>query len=146
MQLEDQQVAPSTIFLSGAKSPLTKAFVLLAPFLDQTNTIIVLNGQTITHKKKICIFLFCLTTYLFICLLFLRSPCLSFCLSVFLFFQISCSIVIFCKVLIESIFSLCFCSLVCTFFVSVHLSICYWNGSQAMTLWCTSDLQEDSLA
>ena len=27
-QLEDQQVAPPTIFISGTKSPLTKAFVL----------------------------------------------------------------------------------------------------------------------
>ena len=36
---EDQQVAPPTLFISGAKNPLTKAFVLLAPFLDQTNTI-----------------------------------------------------------------------------------------------------------
>ena len=38
-QLEDQQVAPLTISISGTKSPLTKAFVLLAPFLDQTNII-----------------------------------------------------------------------------------------------------------
>ena len=38
IQLEDQQVAPPTIFISGTKSPLTNAFVLLAPFLDQTNT------------------------------------------------------------------------------------------------------------
>ena len=30
-QLEDQQVAHPTIFISGAKSPLTKALVLLAP-------------------------------------------------------------------------------------------------------------------
>ena len=38
-QLLDQQAAPPTILNSGAKSPLTKAFVQLAPFLDQTNTI-----------------------------------------------------------------------------------------------------------
>ena len=38
-QSEDQQVAPPIIFIFGAKSPLTKASVLLAPFLDQTNTI-----------------------------------------------------------------------------------------------------------
>ena len=31
-QLKDQQVAPPTIFISGTKSPLTKAFVLLVPF------------------------------------------------------------------------------------------------------------------
>ena len=30
-QLEDQQVAPPTIFISGAKNPLTKTFLLLAP-------------------------------------------------------------------------------------------------------------------
>ena len=39
-QLEDQQVAPPTIFISGTKSPITNVFVLLTPFLDQTNTII----------------------------------------------------------------------------------------------------------
>ena len=38
-QLVDQQSAPPTILNSGAKSPLTEAFVQLAPFLDQTNTI-----------------------------------------------------------------------------------------------------------
>ena len=32
-RLEDQQVAPPTIFISSAKSPLTKVYVLLAPFL-----------------------------------------------------------------------------------------------------------------
>ena len=37
-QLKDQ-VAPLTIFILGVKSPLTKAIVLLAPFLDLTNTI-----------------------------------------------------------------------------------------------------------
>ena len=42
-QLEDQQVAPPKIFISGAKSNLTKAFVLLAPFLDEINTILFLN-------------------------------------------------------------------------------------------------------
>ena len=42
-QLLDQQAAPPTIFNSGAKSPLTKAFVQLAPFPDQTNTIISLT-------------------------------------------------------------------------------------------------------
>ena len=41
----DQQAAPPIILSSGTKSPLTNAFVQLAPFLDQTNTI---NGQTIT--------------------------------------------------------------------------------------------------
>ena len=39
-QLKGQQVAPPPIFISGAKSPFSKAFVLLAPFLDQTNTIL----------------------------------------------------------------------------------------------------------
>ena len=39
-QLEDQQVAPPTIFIYGAKSPLTNPFVLLAPFLDKKNSII----------------------------------------------------------------------------------------------------------
>ena len=34
-QLLDQQAAPPTILNSGSKSPLTKAFVQLAPFLDQ---------------------------------------------------------------------------------------------------------------
>ena len=38
-QLEDQQVARPTIFISGANIPLTKASVLLAPFRDKTNTI-----------------------------------------------------------------------------------------------------------
>ena len=38
-QLEDQQVAPPTICMFRTKSPLTKALVLLRPFLDQTNTI-----------------------------------------------------------------------------------------------------------
>ena len=33
------KTAPPTILSSGAKSPLTKAFVLIAPFLDQINTI-----------------------------------------------------------------------------------------------------------
>ena len=41
-QLLDQQSAPPTLLNSGAQSPLTKAFVQLAPFLDQTNTIIFL--------------------------------------------------------------------------------------------------------
>ena len=40
-QLLNQQAAPPTIFYSGTKSPLTKAFVQLALFLDQTNTITV---------------------------------------------------------------------------------------------------------
>ena len=35
-QLLDQQVASPTTSNSGAKSPLTKAFARLAPFLDQT--------------------------------------------------------------------------------------------------------------
>ena len=39
-QLEDQQVAPPIVFISGSKSPLTRAFVLLAPFLDQINSIV----------------------------------------------------------------------------------------------------------
>ena len=34
------ETAPPTILSSGAKSPLTKAFVLIAPFLDQINTIL----------------------------------------------------------------------------------------------------------
>ena len=38
-QLLDQQAATPTILNSGAKSPLTKALVQLAPFLSQTNTI-----------------------------------------------------------------------------------------------------------
>ena len=37
-QLGDQQAAPPTILNSGAKNILTKAYVQLAPFLDQTNT------------------------------------------------------------------------------------------------------------
>ena len=40
-QLVDQKSAPPKILNSGAKSPFTKAFVQLVPFLDQTNTIIV---------------------------------------------------------------------------------------------------------
>ena len=40
-QLEDQQVAPPTqSSFWRQECPLTKAFVLLAPFLDQTNTIL----------------------------------------------------------------------------------------------------------
>ena len=39
-QLLDQVAAPPTMLNSGAKSPLTKVFVQLAPFLDQTNTIL----------------------------------------------------------------------------------------------------------
>ena len=38
-QLVDRQTAPPILLSSGAKSPLTKAFVQLAPFFDQTNTI-----------------------------------------------------------------------------------------------------------
>ena len=38
-KLVDQQTAHLTILNSGAKSTLTKAFVQLAPFLDQTNTL-----------------------------------------------------------------------------------------------------------
>ena len=38
-QLVDQQSTPPTILNSGTKSPLTKAYVQLAPFLEQTNTI-----------------------------------------------------------------------------------------------------------
>ena len=40
-QLSDQQAALPTILNCGAKSPLTKAFVQLAAFLDQTNTILL---------------------------------------------------------------------------------------------------------
>ena len=36
----DQQAAPPVILNSGAKSYLTKASVLLVPFLDQINTIL----------------------------------------------------------------------------------------------------------
>ena len=43
-QLLDQLVTPPTIFISGAKSPLTKAFVLLVQFLEQTNTIYQLSN------------------------------------------------------------------------------------------------------
>ena len=50
-----RQTAPATILNSGAKSPLTKAFVMLGPFLDQTNTIIVLDvilwKRTITEEN-----------------------------------------------------------------------------------------------
>ena len=46
-QLEVQQAAPPTIFISGAKSPLNKAFVLLVPFLDQTNTILIVLEHTL---------------------------------------------------------------------------------------------------
>ena len=42
-QLVNQQAAPPKILNYGAKSPLTKAFVQLAPLLDQTNTIIESN-------------------------------------------------------------------------------------------------------
>ena len=44
-QLLDQQAAPPTILNSGAKSLLTKAFVQLAPFLDQTNTISLFSPE-----------------------------------------------------------------------------------------------------
>ena len=40
-QLEDQQVAPPTIFISGAKSSLTKPLFSLHPFLDQKKTIYI---------------------------------------------------------------------------------------------------------
>ena len=50
-QLEDQQVAHPTIFISGAKSHLTKAFVLLAPFLDQTNPLTVCNQSGLTYMR-----------------------------------------------------------------------------------------------
>ena len=43
-QLLDQKAAPPTILNSGAKSPLTKAFVQLTLFLDQTNTITCLTA------------------------------------------------------------------------------------------------------
>ena len=36
--------APPTIFSFGTNSPLTKAFVLIAPFLDQTNTIVAFTS------------------------------------------------------------------------------------------------------
>ena len=58
-QFLDQQAVPPTILNSGAKSPLTKAFVQLAPFLDQTNTLtifLVLNKSFFicrtTHSRK----------------------------------------------------------------------------------------------
>ena len=38
-ELLDHQAAPPTILNFGAKSPLTKVFVQLAPFLDQTTPI-----------------------------------------------------------------------------------------------------------
>ena len=36
-QLVDQQAAPPTLLNSGAESSLTKASVLLGPFIDQIN-------------------------------------------------------------------------------------------------------------
>ena len=62
-QLEYQLVAPPTIFISGTKSPLTKAFVLLAPFLDQTNTILVLSTHSLTHSLTHAILFFTLQNY-----------------------------------------------------------------------------------
>ena len=51
-QLLDQQAAPTTILNSGAKSPLTKAFVQLAPILDQPNTISSYDTKTSQTRES----------------------------------------------------------------------------------------------
>ena len=47
------ETAPPTILRSGVKSPLTKAFVLIAPFLDQINTIILCQAVPVVPPAKI---------------------------------------------------------------------------------------------
>ena len=55
------ETPPPSILSFGAKSPLTKAFVLIVPFLDQINTMILqfnVNFPHFSEQKSIAIFSF----------------------------------------------------------------------------------------
>ena len=59
-QLLDQQAAPPTILNSGTKSTTTKVFVQLAPFLDQTNIIVLVGvGQSLKERQVLGVFQAC---------------------------------------------------------------------------------------
>ena len=53
--LLEYKAVPPTILNSSAKNPLKKAFVQLAPFLHQTNTITVFKGEKLSEEQIILI-------------------------------------------------------------------------------------------